>query len=128
VQCDCGRRVEVNALEEIDFAALGPVIGAHVLLTQEPVGGPCTACRVGHVFDIRDQKPLVPGLGTLDTDGCATLWVFGFVVDAQKDTLRVFEVSDELVLRCGIFGLVLDETVRRISSGVEVEVLEEVVI
>lgn len=128
MQCDCSGRIHVHALEEIDLAALGPVVCADILLAKEPVGGPGTAGRVGHVADICDEEALVPRLCALDAYGCSALGIFLFVIYAEENALLVCEGAHKLLLGRCILGLVLDESICRVGSGVKIKILEEVVV
>jgi hypothetical protein len=80
------------------------------------------------VCDIRNQEPVVVVLGALEAYACTPFGVFGSVVDAYEDGLRICDDADEAFLDGRGAILVLYEAVRGIGVGVEGESGEEVVV
>lgn len=78
--------------------------------------------------NVCNEEALIPCLGALDADRLAPLGVLLFVVDTQKDALRVCKVANQLAVDGCIFSLILHETLGGIGTRVEIEVGKEVVV
>lgn len=93
----------VDALDDVDLAALGPV------RTQKPESWPHAADTGGHVGDVGNKETVIVGLLGLHADaGTARGGYLVRVVDAEVDGFRV-HAHEPVGDRRGVVN-VLDET------------------
>lgn len=116
----------VDALDDVDFAALGPG-----LLAEEPHCGPCAASE-GDVEDIGDEEAAVVGFCGLKADASSAEVCAGVEggVDVNADVDGVVfagDGADEVLGGGSVEVDVFDETVCRVLVGEEVEFGEEIV-
>lgn len=113
----------VDALDDVDFAGLGPCA-----LAEEPEGGPGAAAD-GHVGDVGDEEAFVEGFVGGDSDAAAAGGALGCVVDAEVACVAVVgDPADQAGVFGGVVVVELDEAVGGVGLGEGGEVAEEGVV
>jgi len=108
----------VHSLDNVDLTAVGPV------RAESPESGPGTADAAGHVGQIENHHMSVDSVLGLETDTSSA--VRGIVVVIYTDVyLSVTVDTDETLVLSGSSVYVLNETVGGISTGKEVELIDE---